>query len=223
MRILLVEDDHVLGDAMLRSLEQAGYAVDWAKNGVTADTALQDQVYDLALLDLGLPEMDGFSVLRRLRSRKDSLPVLIVTARDSLENRISGLDLGADDYILKPFHMQELLARVRAHMRRMQVAPAAVVTYGPLTYDTASRLVRVDGEPLNLSARELGILEALLARVGKVLTKEMLVEKLCNWSEELGNNAIEVYVYRLRKKLQSKGIDITTVRGLGYMLDKRNG
>jgi two-component system OmpR family response regulator len=220
MRILLVEDNKVLGDAMLRSLQQSGYAVDWARNGKDADLALGDQVYDLALLDLGLPRMDGFEVLRRLRNRRSNLPVLIVTARESLEDRIKGLDLGADDYILKPFDMPELLARVRAHIRRAQTSASTEIIYGPLVYDTSSRLVRISGEPLNLSARELGILETLLMKVGKVVTKELLVEKLCNWDEELGSNAIEVYVHRLRKKLQPHGVDISTVRGLGYMLEK---
>lgn len=223
MRILLVEDDRVLGDAMLHSLQQAGYAVDWARNGKDADLALGDQIYDLALLDLGLPKMDGFEVLRRLRNRRSNLPVLIVTARDSLDDRIKGLDLGADDYVLKPFDMPELMARVRAHIRRTQTISTSEITYGPLSFDIGSRLVRVSGEPLNLSARELGILEALLLKTGKVITKEMLVEKLCSWDEELGSNAIEVYVHRLRKKLQPYGVDVSTVRGLGYMLEKRDG
>lgn len=220
MRILLIEDDRVLGDAVMRTLQQVGYAVDWARDGKAADLALRDQVYDLALLDLGLPQIDGFEVLRRLRARRSGLPVLIVTARDSLDDRIKGLDLGADDYVLKPFDMPELLARVRAHIRRAQTAPSTEITYGPLVYDTSTRLVRIDGDPFNLSARELGILETLLMKVGKVITKEMLVEKLCSWDEVLGSNAIEVYVHRLRKKLQPHGIDISTVRGLGYMLEK---
>jgi DNA-binding response OmpR family regulator len=223
MRILLVEDDRILGDAMHRSLEQAGYAVDWARNGKDADLVLGDQVYDLALLDLGLPKLDGFEVLRRLRNRKSTLPVLIVTARESLDDRIKGLDLGADDYVLKPFDMPELLARVRVHMRRSQSLPTTKVNYGPLVYDMSDRLVRVDGEPMALSARELDILETMLLKVGKVVTKEQLIEKLCNWDEELGSNAIEVYVHRLRKKLQPHGVDVSTVRGLGYMLDKRSG
>lgn len=220
MRILLIEDDRVLGDAMMRSLQQVGYAVDWARDGKAADLALRDQVYDLTLLDLGLPQLDGFEVLRRLRSRRSSLPVLIVTARDSLDDRIKGLDLGADDYVLKPFDMPELLARARAHIRRAQATPTTEILYGPLMYDTATRMVRISGEPFNLSARELGILETLLMKTGKVITKELLVEKLCNWDEVLGSNAIEVYVHRLRKKLQPHGIDISTVRGLGYMLEK---
>ena len=223
MRILLVEDDQVLGDATLLSLQHAGYSVDWARNGKTADLALGDQVYDLALLDLGLPKMDGFEVLKRLRARRANLPVLIVTARDSLEDRIKGLDLGADDYILKPFDMPELLARIRAHIRRFQHDSETEISYGSLTYDTASRLVRIDGQTANFSARELGILETLLTRLGKVVTKEALLEKLCSWDEELGSNAIEVYVHRLRKKLEPHGIIVSTVRGLGYMLEKNNG
>jgi DNA-binding response OmpR family regulator len=222
MRILLVEDDKILGDAMHRSLEQAGYAVDWARNGKDADLVLGDQIYDLALLDLGLPKLDGFEVLRRLRNRKSNLPVLIVTARESLDDRVKGFDLGADDYILKPFDMPELLARVRAQLRRAQSMPTTKVMYGPLIYDMSDRLIRINGEPMALSARELDILETMLLKVGKVITKEQLVEKLCNWDEELGNIAIEVYVHRLRKKLQPLGVDISTVRGLGYMLDKRN-
>jgi two-component system, OmpR family, response regulator len=222
MRILLVEDDQVLGDAMQSSLQQAGYAVDWARNGKDADLVLGDQFYDLALLDLGLPQMDGFEVLRRLRDRKSRLPVLIVTARESLDDRIKGLDLGADDYVLKPFDMPELLARVRAHIRRAQAVPATQIVCGRLTFDTSERLVRIDDQPQNFTTRELGILETLLMKMGKVVPKEYLLEKLCNWDEELGSNAIEVYIHRLRKKLQPHGIDITTIRGLGYMLEQHH-
>ena len=213
----------MLGDATMRSLQQAGYAADWARNGKTADVALNDQIYDLALLDLGLPKMDGFEVLRRLRTRRTNLPVLIVTARDSLDDRIKGLDLGADDYILKPFDMPELLARIRAHIRRAQASTDTEINYANLAYDTNTRLVRINGEPANFSARELGILESLLMKQGKVVTKELLVEKLCSWDEELGSNAIEVYVHRLRKKLEPHGIVVSTVRGLGYMLERQDG
>lgn len=222
MRILLVENDQILGDAMCRSLEHAGHAVDWTRNGNDADLALGDQVYDLALLDLGLPKLDGFEVLRRLRERKSNLPVLIVTARDSLNDRIKGLDLGADDYVLKPFDMPELLARVRAQARRSLSLSSTRIIYGPLTYDMADHLITVDGQPMAISPREFDILEALLLKVGKLITKEQLIEKLCNWDGELGSNAIEVYIHRLRKKLQPLGVDLITVRGLGYMLDKRD-
>jgi two-component system, OmpR family, response regulator len=222
MRILLVEDDHILGDAMCRSLEHAGHAVDWTRNGNDADLALRDQVYDLALLDLGLPKLDGFEILRRLRERKFNLPVLIVTARDSLNDRIKGLDLGADDYVLKPFDMPELLARIRALARRTLSLSSTRIIYGPLIYDMADRLITIDSQPMALSPREFDILETFLLKIGKLITKEQLIEKLCNWDEELGGNAIEVYIHRLRKKLQPLGVDLTTVRGLGYMLGKRN-
>ncbi len=222
MRLLLVEDDSILGDAMQRVLQQTGYAVDWARNGKDADLALGDQVYDLVLLDLGLPQLDGFEVLRRLRTRQSSLPVLIVTARDSVDERVKGLDLGADDYVLKPFDMPELLARIRVHLRRTQSLLTNIITYGPLVYDMSERRVMVNDKPLICPARELGILEAMLLKVGKIVSNEQLIEKLCSWDENLSSNAIEVYVHRLRKKLQPLGVNIITVRGLGYMLEKQS-
>lgn len=222
MRILLVEDDSILGEAVQLVLQQAGYAVDWAHNGKDADLALGDQVYDLVLLDLGLPKMDGFEVLRRLRARQSSLPVLIVTARDSVDDRVKGLDLGADDYVLKPFDMPELLARIRVHLRRTQSLLTNTITYGPLAYDMSDRLIRINGELITLPPRELGILEAMLLKAGKVISNEKLMEKLCSWDEEISSNAIEVYVHRLRKKLNPLGVNIITVRGLGYMLEKTN-
>ncbi len=178
MRLLLVEDDSILGDAMQRVLQQTGYAVDWARNGKDADLALGDQVYDLVLLDLGLPQLDGFEVLRRLRTRQSSLPVLIVTARDSVDDRVKGLDLGADDYVLKPFDMPELLARIRVHIRRAQSQLTNLLTYGPLVYDMSERRVMINDKPLIFPARELGILEAMLLKIGKIVSNEQLVEKL---------------------------------------------
>lgn len=222
MRLLLVEDDSILGEAMQLVLQQAGYAVDWAHNGKDADLALGDQVYDLVLLDLGLPHMDGFEVLRRLRVRQSSLPVLIVTARDSVDDRVKGLDMGADDYVLKPFDMTELLARIRVHLRRTQSLLTNSIAYGPLVYDMTERMVKVNGEPMAFPSRELGILEAMLLKVGRVISNEKLIEKLCSWDEEISSNAIEVYVHRLRKKLHPLGVNIITVRGLGYMLEKKN-
>jgi len=222
MRILLVEDDAILGEAMLLALRQAGYAVDWARTGNDADLVLGDQVYDLLLLDLGLPRLDGFQVLRRLRARKFDIPVLIVTARDSVDDRVKGLDLGADDYILKPFDMPELLARIRVHLRRAKSLLTNTISYGPLVYDMSERSVAVDGKPLTCPSRELGILEAMLLKVGKVVSSDQLVEKLCSWDEQLSSNAIEVYVHRLRKRLQPLGVSIVTVRGLGYMLGKQH-
>ena len=220
MRVLQVEDDAVLGDALLNALRRAGYAVDWARSGTEADVALQDQVYDAVVLDLNLPGMDGFEVLHRLRSRRSDTPVLILTARDALDDRVRGLDLGADDYMLKPFDMPEFLARVRALLRRGGAATSNEVEYGRLRYDMTARSVMADGQPLSLSARELGVLEALLMRAGKAVAKEALMEKLCSWDEDLGSNAIEVYVHRLRKKLEPFGVEIQTVRGLGYMIGR---
>jgi two-component system, OmpR family, response regulator len=220
MRVLQVEDDAVLGDALLIALQRAGYAVDWARSGTEADIALQDQMYDAVVLDLNLPGMDGFEVLQRLRSRRSDTPVLILTARDALDDRVRGLDLGADDYMLKPFDMPEFLARVRALLRRGGTAASSDIEFGQLRYDMTSRHVTAGGLPLHLSAREIGVLEALLMRAGKAVTKEALMEKLCNWDEDLGNNAIEVYVHRLRKKLEPYGVEIQTVRGLGYMIGR---
>jgi two-component system OmpR family response regulator len=220
MRILLVEDDSVLGNALVRTLRQAGYAVDWAEHGQAADLALHDQIYEAVVLDLGLPKIDGFEVLRRLRGRELITPVIILTARDALEDRIKGLDLGADDYLVKPFKLPELEARLRALIRRSHEVSTPVIRYGTLTLDTKARLFAVNDEPLALSLRELNVLETLLLRAGRVVSKEGLLEALCGWDEDVGSNAIEVYVHRLRKKLEPHGINIRTVRGLGYMMDK---
>lgn len=221
MRILLVEDDGTLGSAVSRSLEKSGYAVDWAKDGQDADLALHGQVYEAIVLDLGLPRIDGFEVLRRLRARKNNVPVIILTARDALEDRVKGLDLGADDYLAKPFKLPELEARLRAQIRRSHTVTTSSIQFGPLSLDTKDRLVTANGEALALSPRELSVLETLLLRSGRVVSKESLVENLCNWNEDVGNNAIEVYVHRLRKKLEPYSINIRTVRGLGYLLDKQ--
>lgn len=220
MRLLLAEDDSVLGDALSKSLRQSGYAVDWARNGQEADLALTDQVYSLAILDLGMPKMDGFEVLRRLRQRRSKLPVIILTAREALEDRVKGLDLGADDYLAKPFDLPELEARLRALIRRGSEVATPEITVGSMSFNPADRIVRIDGTPMELSSRELGVLELLMLRAGQAVSKEALVEHLCSWDDEMGDNAIEVYVHRLRKKLEAAGIHIRTVRGLGYMLDK---
>ena len=219
MRLLLVEDDLVLADALAHSLRRAGYAVDTLFNGSDADNTLAAGVHDLVILDLGLPGMDGFEVLRRLRARGTPVPVLILTARDTVQERVYGLDMGADDYLLKPFEMSELEARVRALLRRGGGGGSAQIQCGPLRFDSAGRRVFLGERAIDLSARELGVLEALLARVGKVVSKEQLVEHLCDWGEVVGSNAIEVYIHRLRKKLDPE-IEIRTVRGLGYLLDK---
>jgi two-component system OmpR family response regulator len=219
MRILIVEDDRILADGLSRSLEQAGYALDCARSGEQADGMLAAQDYDLVVLDLGLPRMDGFEVLRRLRSRGSRSPVLILTARDAVQDRVRGLDLGADDYLTKPFDLIELEARMRALIRRGQFGASAQLVFGQLTLDTAGRRAMVGNKPLELSARELGVLEIFMLRASRVVSKEQIMERLCNWDEEVGDNAIEVYVHRLRKKLEPSGIHIRTIRGLGYLLE----
>lgn len=222
MRILLVEDDVVLGDAVSRSLTKAGYAVDWSKDGHEADIALHDQIYDAVILDLGLPKIDGFKLLKRLRARHIMVPVIILTARESIDDVVNALDLGADDYLNKPFKLPELEARLRAQIRRSHAVGSSFIQLGVLTLNIKERIVTVEGKPLGVSPRELSVLETLLLRSGRVVSKESLIENLCNWDEDVGSNAIEVYVHRLRKKLEPYFITILTVRGLGYMLDKRN-
>jgi two-component system OmpR family response regulator len=220
MRILIAEDDPVLADGLTRSLRQADFAVDCVHDGDEADHVLTAQNYDLVILDLGLPKRDGFDVLKRLRRRGSSVPVLVLTARDALADRVKGLDLGADDYLTKPFDLPELEARVRALIRRGQGGGSATLTHGPLTLDTSGRRATLHGAPLELSARELGVLEVLMLRSGRVVNKEQLAEQLYGWDEEVGANAIEVYVHRLRKKVEPAGVTIRTIRGLGYLLEK---
>jgi two-component system OmpR family response regulator len=220
MRILIAEDDSILADGLVRSLRQSAYAVDHVQSGVEADTALSMQTFDLLILDLGLPRMSGLEVLRRLRARNSNLPVLILTAADSVDERVKGLDLGADDYMAKPFALNELEARVRALTRRGAGGGPTVVKHGSLSFDQVGRIASVNDQVLDLSARELGLLEVLLQRIGRLVSKEQLVDHLCEWGEEVSNNAIEVYVHRLRKKIEPSGVRIITVRGLGYCLEK---
>lgn len=219
MRILLAEDDRVIADGLGRALRQAGYAVDWVANGSDADHALTCGAYDLVVLDLGLPRMSGLDVLRRLRARKMNVPVLVLTARDATSDRVRGLDLGADDYMAKPFELPELEARVRALTRR-STGTTPLIEYGPLVFDQTHRCALQNGEALDLSARELGLLEILMSRAGRLVSKDQLVEHLCGWGEEVSHNAIEVYVHRLRKKIEAGGTTIATVRGLGYCFEK---
>ena len=220
MRILIVEDDPVLADGLTRSLRSGEYAVDCVTDGVAADHALSTQTYDLAIIDLGLPRVDGFEVIRRLRRRSATPPVLVLTARDVLQDRVRGLDLGADDYMTKPFELPELEARVRALIRRGTAGGNAVILNGKLHLDTTGRRVTVDNQPLDLSARELGVLEVLMMRSGRVVSKDQLAEKLYGWDEDVGTNAIEVCVHRLRKKIELSGVTIRTIRGLGYLMEK---
>jgi two-component system OmpR family response regulator len=220
MRILVAEDDAILADGVLRSLRQAGYAVDWVKNGLEADSALDADEFDLLILDIGLPKKSGLEVLKRLRARDSRLPVLILTALDGVNDRVRGLDAGADDYLAKPFELAELEARVRALTRRGMAGGPTLLRHGALSYDQVGRMARVNGEPLELSAREVSLLEIFLQRAGRLVSKDQLVSHLCEWGEEVSPNAIEVYVHRLRKKLESGGVRIVTVRGLGYSLEK---
>lgn len=218
MRLLLVEDDLMIGESVLDLLRAEGYAVDWVKDGEMADTALDAQAYDLVLLDLGLPRRDGLAVLRRLRARKDRTPVLIATARDAIAQRVEGLDMGADDYIVKPYELDELLARIRALIRRAAGRAEPVYEHLGVSIDPVTREVTLDGQAVVLSAREWSILELLLARPGMVLSRRQLEEKLYSWKDDLSSNAVEVYIHGLRKKLGPHVIQ--NVRGVGYMIPK---
>jgi len=220
MRILVAEDDAILADAVQLSLRQCGYAVDWVKNGTEADSALEADAFDLLILDLGLPIRSGLDVLKRLRLRESRLPVLILTARDAVQDRVRGLDAGADDYLAKPFDLAELEARVRALTRRGMAGGPTLLRHGYLTYDQVGRIAQLNGVALELSAREVSLLEVFLQRAGRLVSKDQLVSHLCEWGEEVSPNAIEVYVHRLRKKLEPGGVRIVTVRGLGYSLEK---
>ena len=219
MRILLVEDDKLLADALSRALVQSAYAVDACATGEQADSALIAHSYDLVILDIGLPGLSGLDVLRRLRSRKTQVPVLMLTALDALADRVRGLDLGADDYLAKPFDLPELEARVRALLRR-GTQSSLFLQHGRLRLDTVGRRVFHDDQPVELSARELAVFELLLMREGRVVSKEHMVNHLYGWGDEVGANAIEVYVYRIRKKLEPLGCEIRTVRGMGYLMER---
>lgn len=220
MRILLAEDDRFLADGLLLVLKDGGYAVDVAATGIEADIALSETPYDLLILDLGLPKLDGMELLKRLRNRGQSLPVLILTARDRLEDRVSGLDLGANDYMTKPFQLPELEARIRALLRKDQWANRTEVSFGPLCFNTVTRTPTVDGTPIELSARELAILEIMIQRVGRIISKEHITDMLSSWDTEVTFNAIGIAVHRLRKKLEPFGITIRAIRGLGYRIEE---
>jgi DNA-binding response OmpR family regulator len=218
MRLLLVEDDTMIGEAVLDLLRAEHYAVDWVRDGEMAASAALSETYDLILLDLGLPRRDGLEVLRELRARKNRVPVLIATARDSVQQRVAGLDAGADDYILKPYDLDELLARIRALLRRAAGRAEPVYEHLGVSINTATREVTAQGEPVVLSAREWAVLEPLIARPGRVLSRAQLEEKLYGWKDDVSSNAVEVYIHGVRKKLGA-GL-IQNVRGVGYMVPK---
>jgi two-component system OmpR family response regulator len=219
VRILIAEDDSSIAEALRFALTQVGYAVDAVTDGAAADEALKNQGFGLVILDLGLPRIDGLEVLRRLRRRNAGIPVLILSAREKPEEKVMGLDLGADDYIAKPFSVNELQARVRALLRRGQGGAAPVVTYGNLSFDTVGRTASLKGRTLPLSSHETGVLEVLLHRFGRVVSKEQLLEQLYSYDKDVGHNTIEVYVHRVRKKLAGAGVTVRTLYGRGYMVD----
>jgi two-component system OmpR family response regulator len=220
VRILVVEDDPLLAESLIRALQQQGYGVGHARRGHDADTLLRANRYDLLLLDIGLPDVDGFEVLRRLRARADSTPVLIVTAREEVDERVHGLDLGADDYLTKPFSLSELEARVRALLRRAKPQVAARTVIGRLTVDNAARRARIDGQPVDLTAREWALLDLFLARPGHALSKLAIAQGVSDSASAIAPNTVEVYVSRLRAKLEPAGIVIRTVRGFGYLWEQ---
>ncbi|MHB1213983.1 MAG: response regulator [Thiobacillus sp.] len=215
MRILLVEDDRMLGDGLQAGLTQAGYAVDWLRDGEAAVAALSTETFAAVVLDLGLPKRDGLSVLQWLRGRHDATPVLILTARDQLEDRVRGLDLGADDYVLKPFDLDEIAARLRALVRRAHGRPEPLLTLGGIELNPAARTVTRGGELIELTPREFDLLHLLLQNADRVLTRRTLEEQLYSWNDAVDSNALEVHIHHLRRKLGNALI--RTVRGVGYM------
>jgi len=219
MRILVVEDDPLLGDGIQAGLAQAGFGVDWVKDGVAGEVALKTGSHAAVVLDLGLPRLGGLDLLRRMRSGGDKTPVLVLTARDAIEDRIKGLDSGADDYVVKPFDLHELAARLRALIRRSAGQAAPLLHVGELELDPAARRVAFKGNPVELPAREYALLHALMLGAGRVLSREQLTERLYAWGEEVESNAIDVHIHHLRSKL-SPGV-IRTVRGVGYLMPRQ--
>ncbi len=216
MRILVVEDDALLGDAIQAGLKQSGYAVDWLRDGLAADQALTTEPYAAVVLDWGLPRLSGIEILNRLRERKSEIPVILLTARDTVDDRIQGLDSGADDYLIKPFDMGELAARLRALVRRASGTTTPSLRAGEVELDPAAHRVTFQGEPVELSAKEFALLHALMLNTGKVLSRTQLEEKLYAWGDEVESNAVEVHIHHLRRKLAASLIE--TIRGVGYLI-----
>ena len=221
MRILLVEDDRLLGDGIATGLAQAGFAVDWVQDGVAADLALRTGSPDAVVLDLGLPRLSGLEVLKRSRASGAKVPVLILTARDAVQDRVQGLDAGADDYLVKPFDLAELAARLRALIRRAAGTAAPRLIVGDIELDPAAREARLRGVPVELAVREFALLHALMLNAGRVLSREQLAERLYRWGEEVESNAIDVHIHHLRRKLGADAF--RTVRGVGYVMPKEPG
>lgn len=219
MRILLLEDDKMIAEALSDMLHAAGFAVDCVADGIAAENALQPEIYDIALLDIGVPGQDGLSVLRHLRAKSCDLPVILITARDTVEERINGLDSGADDYVIKPFAPSELLARIRALLRRRSGHATPILSNGTITLNPATREVSANGQVTRLSAREYALMYSLLLQPGTILSRQELEEKLYGWNEEVESNAVEVVIHGIRKKLGSNVIK--NVRGLGWLVDRR--
>ena len=218
MRVLVVEDDRMVGAAVVQALKDAAYAVDWVTDGVAAIEAAETEQYDVALLDLGLPVTDGRDVLRQLRSKGRRLPVIIVTARDGVDDRIDGLDLGADDYLVKPFEVRELLARMRAILRRQGSGASATLSNGRIGLDPATHMASQDGKAVMLTAREFALLQALMTRPGTILSRSELERSVYGWNEEVESNAVEFLIHTIRKKLDATAI--RNVRGVGWMVDR---
>ncbi len=218
MRVLLVEDDGMIAQGLQTALRQAGFAVDWMRDGLSAAAALKTSAFDVMLLDLGLPHRDGIDVLRELRKRGDKTPVIILTARDEIQHRIAGLDAGADDYVVKPFDLDEVMARMRSVLRRATGRGDSTIQHGELRLDLKARTIERSGTPVSLSAHEYAVLEALLQRPGAVLSRSQLEDRLYGWDEQIGSNAVEVYIHGLRRKLGSDVI--RTLRGVGYFVPK---
>jgi two-component system response regulator QseB len=220
MRLLLAEDDELLGDGIRSGLIQYQYNVDWVKNGMAAWASIQSEHFDMVILDLGLPKLSGEDVLKNMRSKNIDIPVIILTARDSSNDLVKGLDTGADDYVIKPFDLEELCARIRAIQRRMSSRSEPNITVGDIVLDPATRMVLKAGQMMELSRREFVLLQMLMENVGRVLSREQIIQSLYGWSDDIDSNALEVHIHNLRKKFDNN--KIVTIRGVGYMLTKLN-
>lgn len=220
MRALLVEDDQLLGDGLRNGLDHKGYTVDWLKDGQDAENALINESFDIIILDLGLPHRSGLDIIKEVRSKGVETPILVLTARDEIEQRVSALDSGADDYLTKPFNLEELAARIRALIRRTSGRAEPTINYGQLSLDPASHMVYRKGRQINVSPKEFALLHKLLENMGRVLSREQLAQTIYGWDNEIDSNAVEVHIHNLRKKLGIK--IIRTIRGVGYMVDKGN-